>query len=59
MKCKDCNTATYNCKCIECMARLILILPLKLRAHSIEGSNLNVDALKAEVIKQHNAKDKK
>lgn len=53
MNCKYCETPTFNCKCIKCTARLILTLPLKLRAYSIENSRFDVDDLKAEVIRQH------
>ena len=55
--CKDCNTASYNCHCIVCTARLILSLPLSIRKHSIEMQDrFDIDELKAEVTKQHGGK---
>lgn len=57
MTCKHCNTPTYNCHCIKCVARLILTLPFNLRKQSIEMQDrFDIDELKAEIIEQDKRK---
>lgn len=55
MTCKQCSTASYNTKCIICMARFILAMRLELRAREIEmlSSRFDIDELKAEIFRQH------
>jgi hypothetical protein len=50
--CRDCNTATYNMECINCMANWIMKLDKALRLRSIETQGRhNIDELKAMLIK--------
>lgn len=50
--CSDCNTSTYNMKCLHCLAVWILMLDKNQRLRSIElNGKHDIDDLKAEVIR--------
>jgi hypothetical protein len=60
LKCRDCNTSTYNMECINCMANWILRLdkPLRLRSIETQGRQ-DVAELKALIIKSGKGFDMK